>query len=265
MDEPLDRIAFLVNSKNRVRVLQTVATAPQTRAELAAETKVARATLGRILGDLEDRAWLERRRDEYVATPTGAQLAQAVQSVTETVETLDRLDDQVQWFPFEDVSFDLGALHEATIVRADETDTFRPLTRSLEHIRRAERVRLLASQHAPPALEALWRATVVEQRLTLELIVAASVIDRLLESETDGERVREMLASERATIYRAPSLPAYNCVDNDGTIIFALRDDDGSPQALVESDAPAVRTWFEGFFERHRAEATRVTGDDLVG
>ncbi len=44
MDEPLDRIAFLVNSTNRVRVLQTVTAAPQTRAELAAEIEVPRAT-----------------------------------------------------------------------------------------------------------------------------------------------------------------------------------------------------------------------------
>lgn len=264
MDEPIDRVAFLANSANRVRVLRTLATGPHTRAELAAETDVARATLGRVLTDLTDRGWIERQRDEYLATPQGAQLVRAVQSLTDTVETLDRLGDQVRWFPFEDVSFGIDELHDATVVRPDETDVFRPLTRSLEHIGQAETVRIVASRHAPPALEALWRATVREGRLSLEMIVSPPVLDAMLGSETDGERLREMLASERATVWRAPSLPGYNCVDNDGTIIFALRDDTGAPQALVESDAPAVREWFGAFFERHRAAATRLTGDDLL-
>jgi predicted transcriptional regulator len=263
MGQSLEVLAFLANSENRVSVLQTLATAPHTRAELAAETDVARATLSRILSDLEARELIEQHRDGYAATPRGAHLMGAVRSLIATIDALDRLDDLVRWFPAEDLGLDVGRLHDATVVRPDATDNVRPLTRSLEHIQQAERVRLVASQHAPPALEALWRATVVEARLTLEMIAEPAVLDAVFDSDTEGERMRELVASDGVTLYCKTSLPACNCVDNDGTIIFALRDHNGAPQALVESDAPGVREWFDAFFTRTRAEATLVPGDDL--
>ncbi|MDS0221442.1 helix-turn-helix domain-containing protein [Haloarcula sp. S1AR25-5A] len=263
MDEPLDRVAFLANSPNRIRVLETLATGPHTRAELAAQTDVARATLSRILSEFEDREWIEHPRDRYVATPQGVQLVRAVRSLTETVEALDRLGEQVQWFPIEHVDFDVGELHDATIVRPDATDNVRPLTRSLEHIRQAETVRLVASQHAPPALAALWQATVVDRRLTLDGIVATPVFDAIRDSETDAQRMREMVATDRVRFFRGSGLPACNCVDNDGTIIFALRDDNGASQALVETESQAVREWFDAFFDRHREAAAPITAADL--
>lgn len=263
MEDTLETVVFLANSANRVRVLEVLARTRATRGELAAETGIARSTLGRVLTDLEQRNWVVEDGGEYASTPQGQHLVAAFQELCDTVVVLDELGPLVEWFPTDDVSFDLGRLRDATVVKPDAGDAIRPVTRSLSLIQSAERIRLLAPHYAAPAIDAFWEGAVREERLDLELIVTQQAAEAALGDPDSGDRWRDLAAADRAALYVVDSLPPYNCAANDETIVIALSDDNAAPQALVESTDPEVRAWFDDRFAAVRERAQRLTPDDL--
>jgi predicted transcriptional regulator len=80
MDSPLDLVAFLTRSENRVETLLALADGPATRPDLQDETGVARATLSRILADFRRHDLATRDAHEYAATPLGELLAAGLTS-----------------------------------------------------------------------------------------------------------------------------------------------------------------------------------------
>ena len=80
--EALGDVGYLSRSNHRVAILETLARVPSSRGELEEKTGSSRATVDRIVNELEDRGWAVRRTDgEYEATPTGAQLAAQFRSL----------------------------------------------------------------------------------------------------------------------------------------------------------------------------------------
>lgn len=75
MGTPLDDVEYLARSANRVRVLETLAKGPHDRTDLQEKTGAARATLGRILGEFEERGWIRRDGAEYELMPLSDFLA----------------------------------------------------------------------------------------------------------------------------------------------------------------------------------------------
>ena len=71
MESVLAEVEFLARSQNRVEVLTALAEQRQTRRDLEAQTDASQATLGRILGDFQDRSWVRKDGSEYIATATG--------------------------------------------------------------------------------------------------------------------------------------------------------------------------------------------------
>lgn len=262
MSDPLGIVVFLAGSPNRVRVLEALADEPRTGPELREATGVNRATLGRVLRECEARGWVERDRGRYTVTPECRHLLAAFSSMIDTVAAVDRLGELVRWFPFEDVGFELGALRDANVVRPDRADAIRPVTHSVSLVEWAEEIRVIASQHALPALEAFHEG-VEAGRLRLDLLGSDEVMASIRGSDPDADVARALVASDRARLYRAGSLPPYNLADNDGTIVFALGDERGAPQGLVTSTHPAVREWFDERFEAVRAEATELSVEDF--
>ncbi|MFC6726379.1 MarR family transcriptional regulator, partial [Halobium palmae] len=71
MESVLSEIEFLALSANRVRVLDQLAESEYSRRDLAELTGASQPTLGRILHDFEERAWVTRGPEGYAATATG--------------------------------------------------------------------------------------------------------------------------------------------------------------------------------------------------
>lgn len=262
MSDGLATVAFLATSENRVRVLTVLADQPRERADLRAETATTRATLARVLNELEERGLVRKDAKTYEATPAGRTLIEAFETAVETAAGLETLGDLVAWFPFDDVDFDVRHLHDARVVRPTKTDAIRPISRSLELIDEAERVRVVASQHAPPALEA-FREGVDAGRLHLDAVVTREVFEACKQSPRDIDHLRALLASPRAEFAVTNVALGHNAAANDDTIVLTVSDDSGAPQAIIETEAPAVVDWFDGFFDHHREAATPITTADL--
>lgn len=128
---PLDDVEFLARSPHRVRVLECLQYEARTRAELHDETAISQPPLGRVLGGLQQRNWVEKQDQEYSLSALGQVLAEEFEDLLEIVENIQELSDVVGFLPLERVDFDLRLLGDATISKPKPNDV-------LVHIRRAE-------------------------------------------------------------------------------------------------------------------------------
>ena len=264
MSDPSDLVSFLAASRNRVDILEAVSAKPLTRADIQRTTDSTRATLGRSLADLNDRDLVRQDGTYYEATPQGAFLVRDFQSLVESVHTVEHLGPLLEWFPVDDVSFELGRLRDAKITRPSKQDALQPVTRSLNLLHEAAHISMVAGQYAPPALEATWDATVVQEHQALELVLTDAVIQTIVATgDPDRSWFRELVSSERSDVYTTSWTLGYNVGVIDDVVFFALSDDHGAPQALIETEDPAVQEWFATFFRNYVQDATEITVDDL--
>lgn len=264
MADPFDTVRFLANSKNRVRLLEAIAETPRRRAELQGDTGIPRATLGRILSDLQDRGWIRQDGKHYEATPEGAHLVEEFEALLETVAALDELQDLVQWLPTEEIGFDLGHLRNARITRPTSTDSIAPIRRAGSLLQEADEILGLTSVFAPDAPRANYNA-VRNHGQQFEVVFTSAVIDIVTKEAQTRRLMHDLLAAESVTAYQYDdelSYP-YNIWIIDGEAVIGISDDEGAPRALIETNDSKVREWVRTTIDGHREHATRLTADDL--
>ena len=117
MSEPLDRIQYLVASKNRVRVLEYLSETPADRDELSEQLGIPRSTLSRVLTGLEEQNWISQHGTDCNSTPLGALLADELTSLSEAVEAMQHLEHVIDYLPMDEIDFELSRLRDATMAR----------------------------------------------------------------------------------------------------------------------------------------------------
>lgn len=264
MPSPLDHVEFLTRSKNRLRVLEAVATDPLTRQELSETTDVPRATLSRILTDLTAMGWIEQDQTQYRATPHGAYLVREFRSLLNTVDTLTQLKDLVQWLPTNSIDFPIGRLRDARIIRPTSTDSIAPVRYAVAMLTEPDEIRGLTSVFAPSALQASHEA-VVEQKQHFEVVFAEEVIDLATSEPELADLFRALVSAETATGYcYEGDLPIqHNIWLYDGMAGIGVSDDEGAPRAFIETEDRAVREWVDSTIEAHRQDAVELSSADL--
>jgi predicted transcriptional regulator len=260
MEETLAEIEFLALSPNRVTVLESLAGGPRTRSELAEETGASQATLGRILGDFEDRDWVARTDGAYAATATGRLVAEGFRELLDVMATERDLRDVVAYLPTEAMDFDLRHLADATIVTPTETRPNAPLQRLLALMRRADSVTAFSHALNDQSL------AVVADRLgeqEFEAVLTRGAVDSLTADDTLRERLRRVVTAPAADIrVTDDDIPVAVTVVED-VVTLLVRDDRGVVQAAVATSDPAIREWAERRYEQYRSKSTPLTADDI--
>jgi predicted transcriptional regulator len=242
MESALEEIEFLALSENRVDVLGLLAEKRYTRNELAEMTGASQATLGRILRDFEERSWIRRDDDAYVATATGRLVAAGVTDLLEILETEMRLREVIEYLPTHAMDVDLRRLADATITVPSQMRPNAPLSRLLELLREGEEVSTFSHAFNEQAL------TVVEERTDageqrFRGVFSRSAIDALAADSGLRGRLRSLLESDRAEIrVRDEGVPIAVMIIDD-VVYLLLRDENGVLQASIDTDDPAVRSW----------------------
>jgi predicted transcriptional regulator len=260
MEETLAEIEFLALSPNRVTVLERLAADAHTRSELAEVTGASQATLGRILGDFEERNWVTRVAGGYEATATGRLVAEGFRDMLGVVETERQLRDIVDYLPTEAMRFDLRALSDATIVTPSETRPNAPLQRLLSLLRDGESVTAFSHAFNDQSL------AVVADRLAdieFQAVLTRAAVDSLTADEGLRAQLGTVVDSESATVrvYEAEIPLAVTVVDEVVNIL--VRDDRGVVQASVDTDHPEVREWAYRRFEHYRVNSDPLSAADL--
>lgn len=253
MDSPRDTIEYLARSDHRLEVLGAIRDAPRTRDDIRSMTDASRVTVGRIIADLEERDWIVRRGREYEATTSGRFVAAEFTRLRDNLDTFRTLPPVLEWLPHEDPPFDLRRLEDATVVTADEGDLMAPIRRGLEHIGRADRLRVVGNGISQEFAAAIREA--VEDGQTNTTVGPKGMVEAIHADRTLREEFRSILAADRASLLQYDGddeLPVLQI--GDGTVVLCS----GDHRGMVETDDDAVYQWAESYFESLRAEATEV-------
>lgn len=262
MDAALEEIEFLALSPNRVAVLQSLADGPRTRSDLAAATGASQATLGRILGDFEERSWVERRDGGYAATATGRLVARGITDFLEVVETERSLRGVVDHLPGGELDFDLRHLADATVTTPSGTRPDAPLQRLLDLEAEGDRIRAFSHAFNERSLS-LAAERVAAGTLRFEGVFSRGAIDALASDEELRRLLAELLDADGAAVRVCESeIPLAGSVV-DGEVHLLVRDADGVLRASIDTDDPVVRSWAVDRFETYWEGARPLEAAEL--
>ena len=262
MESALAEIEFLALSPNRVETLRLLADGPHTRRELVATTGASQPTLGRILGDFEERSWVVRDGSEYRATATGKLVAAGFDDLLSIVDTEERLRPVVRWLPTDAITFDLRHLADATITTPSQVRPNAPVKRALDLLRDADEVRIFSYAFNEQSLDVVADRTAAgDQRF--EGVFSASAIDALADDSRLRRQLRELLAADRASVRITDEEIPLAVTVADSVVHLFLRDDRGLLQASLDVADPAVSDWADGLFSQYWETATPLDVEQL--
>ena len=261
MSAPLDDIQFLVDSENRVRAVEALASEPRSRAELRDVTGASAATISRTLRAFESRGWVSREGNRYALTTNGAYVASAFADFHDCMTTAHDLDDLFPWLPLEEVGIDVDSLTGARITVASEENPMAITTRVREVDRWSTRSRSLAPYFPEPCIDSRHRA-VLDGTQTFETVITPPVVEAAMSLDC-ATKFEELVSADRCSVYLYDGdIPCVGMV-NDGTALLVVKDDRNATVGLVETDAQMVVERFTETFEEYRTNATLLTPEDL--
>ena len=266
MTTPLEEIEFLARSDHRVGVLDALAGQPCDRDDLRVATGASSPTMGRILGDFEDRRWIVRDGRTYELTRLGEFVASRFTDLRKAMETERELRDVVPWLPREMDGFTVDMFADATVSYPGPGYPYQPVERVTRLIEDAESMRGFGTTVVKSSnLEAACRA--ILDGMAFEFIYSPPVFERIV--AWNPERVAEADACGNCATFLHDSLPDGDwCglgIYDDRVGICCHDLETGMLKAVVDTDSPAALAWAESVYERYRAEARPLDeGESLV-
>lgn len=256
LDEPLEAIAFLARSKNRVRVLETLSRDRQSQRELRNELSASRATLARILTDLENRNWIVQMGDRYDITALGELVITEFLPMVDLMATVQQLGDVFHLLPTDEMDLDLQSFSSAEVLIPDKSAPTKHMDRGLDLLRSVDQFRVLAWTALPAYLTVIRERTVAGD-LRFEGVLGAGFLEELADYPSMVADFRQIVDAG-GTLYRYDERVPYNMFIADETVFFWLCSSEGTEQAALVSSDESVRSWAEETFEAYRALAEPI-------
>lgn len=259
MKTALDEIRFLADSEHRVVVLETLADAPTSRAALRDATGASSATVGRVLGDFDDRGWVRRDGERYELTRLGAFVAEEFDGFHDSMRAAGDLQPLLPWLPLDEMGIDVDTLVGARITVRTDPIEFASRLRRIELD--GTHVRSFSAFFPEVCVDARYQA-VVNGSQTYEVVFAAG-FDREI-AASSAWKFAELLRSDRTTmyLYEGEEMPMLAFLDDHGVCLL-VRDDQQTTVGLIETDDEAVVDYVEAKFEAYREQATPLTIEDF--
>lgn len=252
----LDDIAYLARSGSRVKILDSIATEPSSRRDLEETTEVARTTIGRIIGEFEEREWARRTTDgEYTATPSGERMIAEFEPFVQSVQVLRDLGDLVDWLPLDAHPIGLHQFSEATIHRPDPADPMSTVAEFNTRLEGISEFQCLVGIAPPIPFEQEMRDAVLNRGMETKHVITDEEFDYLLEHPERLARWREYVDGG-ANVYRYTGEIPCNIFVFDSTVVISHTSSEyGAPHVAIESDNEVVLSWAKRVVENYREEA----------
>ncbi|WP_396612723.1 helix-turn-helix transcriptional regulator [Haloferax sp. S1W] len=264
MVSPREEIEFVARSDHRVKVLDALADQPRNRNELRTATGASSPTVGRVLGDFEDRQWITRAGSAYELTPLGAYVAEQFAALRTAMETEQKLRDVWRWLPHDMEGFSVDLFADAVVSYPGPGYPYQPVERVTHLIEETTELRGFGTT----VFKSVNNETVcrkVEAGMEFEYIYSPDVLEKTV--AWNPERVARAAACENCTIFLHESLPdGKRCgigIFDDRIGLCCHDAETGLLEAVVDTDAPEAREWATAVFEQHRTDAHPVTADEL--
>lgn len=255
MDSPVECIAFLARSENRVRVLRTIAEDNRTRHELREELEVPRTTLGRVLNEVESRGLISSTGRAYTTTPAADAILAKFVPLIETIEGIQTLGEAIDWLPPPVHSLEFRHFRDADITTSKTENPAEPFDRGLKLIRAAEKYRGLTSTAIPRYVDVL-RDGLDQGWLDAEGVIEASFLETLRNEPQRAAPWYDFAEAENTWIYHGRVPINMHIVDEMVLIWLGEDREEGlEVHGLLESENPSVLSWAESLYEEYRDEA----------
>jgi hypothetical protein len=265
MVDEFGEISFLTRSENRVEVLETLARGAYTERELVEATGISDVTVGRILEDFQDRAWIRETSNGYRATAVGELVATDYRQLAESMDLAARLGPVLDILPVAEMDFDLRLLTDGLVSDPETFDSLRAVDRWKQLLRQAEEfIGVAPAATATTVVVEPFHEAITEHGLTFSAVVSPTYYERTLARPEPRRLVREELEAG-AEMYLAD-------IDGDFTTSVAAFDDiatitgydeAGDLAVGIESRADPVYEWVRDRFESARADATPLAPSDF--
>lgn len=260
MRTALDDVRFLARSDHRVTVLTLLADEELTRPAIRDATGIPQATLGRILGDFEERNWATKTGRLYRLSPSGTVLAEKFTDLLATVESMQNVEGVARWLP--EGAPNPQHFADATVVVPTPANVLAHIERAEQLLEDATEVRIVTPSVFPDALRN-QRLRSIEGDQRQEVVVGGDAIDVVLADPELTAITRELVDSRNVRVYRYDG--RIDCVLSlvDGRAVVGVLDENGVPCAHIESTNETVVDWADETFHQYRAGATPITDADF--
>ncbi|WP_435346013.1 helix-turn-helix transcriptional regulator [Haloarchaeobius sp. HRN-SO-5] len=263
MDASIEEIEFLARSDHRAGVLDTLARHPCDRADLQRATGASSPTVGRILGNFEDRRWITRDGATYELTPLGGFVAERFADLRSAMRTERKLRDVWRWLPREMEGFSVDLFADAVVSYPGPGYPYQPVERISQLIEETTAMRGFGTT----VFKSINNETVcrgVLSGMDFEYIYSPEVLEATI--AWNPERVAQAAACENCTIFLHDDLPDENrCgigIFDDRIGLCCHDAETGMLEAVVDTDAVEAREWAVSVFERHLADARPIDADE---
>jgi predicted transcriptional regulator len=263
--DPLDDAAYLTRSENRVTVMQLLREEPRDRDDLKRATGVSRVTIGRMVGELEDRGWVRREGHEYHLTHAGRLVVEDLSRFVRTTATARKLREIEPLLPVDAFDFDLRRFADAAVHRPTRSDPNAHMRRMAELFATADRARVLAPSVSPVPVRA-HRERVRESEEhdgTIVFTEAAAAV--ATGDESVRSWFREMADTDRVEFYRHDGSAPLDVVVVDETVMLTVYHEDSAGfHSVVETTSDPVLAWALAEIDRYAAEAERMDPEQFA-
>ena len=260
MDSPLEEIGFLARSAHRMGVLAALAGDRRDRRDLRTTTGASSATVGRILGDFEDRRWVVRDGPTYELTPLGEFVAERFTGLHDAMETERTLRDVWRWLPREMDGFSIDLFADAVVSYPGPGYPYEPVERVSHLVEETDAMRGFGTT----VFKSVNNETVcrcIVDGMEYEYIYSPEILEKTI--AWNPKRVANAAACENCTILLHDDLPdRERCgigIFDDRIGICCHDAETGMLEAVVDTDAPEARDWAVSVYDRHRAEARSIS------
>ena len=259
MTTPIEEIKFLASSTHRVGVLDALAEGGCDRADLQADTGAHASTIGRVLGDFEDRRWIERSGPTYELTPLGEFVAKRFEELRDAMETEGKLRDVWQWLPREMEAFSVDLFEDAVVAYPPAGYPYEPVERVIQLVEESDSIHCFgATVFKAAANEVFCREAL--NGMEVEAIYSPPVLAATV--NWNPELFKKAATRDHCTVLVHENLPdRRRCgidVFDERAAICCHDTETRALRAWVDTGAPKAREWARTVFERYREEARPV-------
>lgn len=259
----IEAVAFLARSEHRLHVLDLLADSSRSRGELRERTDATRVTLSRILGDLEERGFIEPRNGnhEYELSSFGELVHRDFVRLLDTVSVGQTYPDLVSRLPTDWFDFDPQCLVDGEHVHRNSADPFAAARVIANAIRDGSSCEALVGTFTSLPMHAYEEDVRTGGDTDVRVVFDSNVTETMLEDPSLRTKWQKIERATESTVYYSHGERVPCTIDLiDGETVFLTVDrDEEAGFDIISCSHPDVVAWAGRVISEYRNRAVPLS------